>query len=362
MNRDLNELRILQKSKKYKYFDSNIEQQCNSVYWQSNWPQSVSIQYRDLYGIVNRFYQILSGWDKISIDKNNRKYMYIPLRILNNIKVEIRKKNTIDINLQSTNKFYHDINNAGCNKIPILYQLINSYVHILKNKNININTNIAYEYAQCLLSKLYLWSICNKSPKQLNKIIIPWEDPKRIINPDTISNSQTISNSNTNSCSESTSKSISITPNKRRRSQYDPTLAQTGKQILSDMQNGNIPLDQYPPHYLIKYGIFDAVKELKLQHARKPKQPTKPKPVTQSRPCQAQQNNEEDTQIDEPTNAAIDSFSFLIEIYLAETNQTAINESELNVLMLFYEEYDGNIAEIMMKMYQQLSHKFHRLD
>ena len=364
--KQLDQLRILQKTKQYTYFDTKIEGICHSIYWISNWDQCVTITYMDLHEVVMRFTKILNKWDKISYEHNRHKYAYIALRILHSIKTATHNKNNSHtIALKTTDELYSAIHNSGTNRIPKIYQLINSYFHVLYQNEINIYSNIAYEYARCLLSMMYLWGICNKSPKRMDKVVVPWEEPTYLSYPQT--------KSNTNSNSTSISQTVSITPHKKsitKYRRYDPSMAAKGQQMLSDMENGRIPFDEYPPGILQRCGIYELVAELKdkhfsernhdLQPKRSPKHPT---PVTKLLPCQQEmhQNDNKDNAIvaEQGTNTTADPFTFLLDVYMSETNQSVINDSELNVLMLFYDECHGNIAEIMKKMCQQLPGKFH---
>ena len=70
----------------------------------------------------------------------------------------------------------------------------------------------------------------------------------------------------------------------------------------------------------------------------------------------------DDLIINNPAIPTQDGFAVCIDIYLAETNQAALNDFEMNVMMLVYEECHGNVAEVMQNVYQQLRHKFHGFD
>ena len=61
----------------------------------------------------------------------------------------------------------------------------------------------------------------------------------------------------------------------------------------------------------------------------------------------------------QPTKQQTDPFTSLIEVFKAETGQSAITESQLNVLMVFFAETDGDIARTIAKVFEQCQETFY---
>lgn len=300
---DLNLLRRLHANKRYQFFPIELHEMVDKLYWINVCEWSVHTNYRYIATISNFLRNLLIEWDDISSEYNEKKYATAVIRLLSNINAKCNANPDKIIALQNSDNFFAALNGSTSSKTPRIYAIINIFVHFIEKSKIPLERNIASNVARGLLSKLYLFYIVRYSPKRMTEVVVPWhaQYPQFRIRNETKSNSIVSSPSESQTISNTNTNSVQQTPIKQ----------------IQESSNEQIP--------------ESPIKQFK-------ESPMKQMPDSKT---------------------TIDPFTILIEIYKSETRQSKITDSEMNALMLFFAETEGNIAATIAKVFEQCQAAFY---